>query len=51
MKLRSGMTLQNDSAFDPLFSYSCIIYLQDTMPYVGFTERAKIYMFKEFMLY
>lgn len=28
MKLRSGMTLQNDSAFDSLFSYSCIIYLQ-----------------------
>lgn len=32
------MTLQNDSAFDSLFSYSCIIYLQDTMPYVGFTH-------------
>ena len=36
------MTLQNDPAFDSLFSYSCITYLQDIMPYVGLTKRAKI---------
>ena len=36
------MTLQNDPTFDSLFFYSCITYLQDRMPYVGLTKRAKI---------